>query len=178
MFAAYLALFALAPGAPPPGAKPSTAEPPAQAAAQQLTFEPKTKVDGETLQVILGQRATFSLDPKGALKIEKVEDGQLAVAHPAGKVKETFEKPETGFVAAALDGSAEKKATSLKIWNATDKPLEYRAVALVMRGQTLVPVPVQTCAIAPGGVRVETWPRPILAVGLARFKPAILATCK
>jgi hypothetical protein len=157
---------------PPKGAKPPAAAPAAEAAAKQFTFEPKTLVDGETLQVILGQRAVFGVDGKGAPVIEKVEEGKLATAHPEGQAKETFEAPESGRVAAALDGSAEKKATFLKVWNGTGDTLEYRAVALVLRGDKLTPVPVATCPVGPGAVRIESWPAPIVAVGLARFKPA------
>jgi hypothetical protein len=165
----------------PPAAKPPASAPAAQAAAKQLTFEPKTKVDGETLQVVLGQRAVFGVDGKGHPVIDKVEEGQLAAAHPAGKVTETFEAPESGRIAAALDGSAEKRATVLKIWNNTGDALEYRAIALVLRGDKLTPAPVKVCAVAPGAIRTETWPAPIVAVGLARFKPAsagAAAACK
>ena len=165
----------------PPAARPMKAAPAAQAAAKQLTFEPKTKVDGETLQVILGQRAVFGVDGRGQPVIEKVEEGQLAAAHAAGKVVEKFEAPESGRVAAALDGSAEKRATVLKIWNNTGDALEYRAIALVLRGDKLTPAPVKVCAVGPGAVRTETWPAPIVAVGLARFKPAsagAVAACK
>lgn len=157
---------------PPPGAKPTKAAPAAQAATKALTFEPKTMVDGETLQVILGQRAVFGIDGKGLPVIEKVEEGQLVDAHPAGKAKETFVAPESGLVAAAVDGSAENRATYLKVWNGTGDPLEYRAVALVLRGDKLSPVPVTPCPIPPGQVRTESWPAPIVAVGLARFKTA------
>jgi hypothetical protein len=153
-------------------AAPSKAAPAAEAAAKQLTFEPKTKVDGETLQVILGQRAVFGVDGKGKPVIEKVEDGQLAAAHAAGKVVEKFEKPPTGLVAAAVDGSAEKRATFLKVWNGTGDTIEYRAIALVLRQNKLTPVPVASCPVAPGAVRTESWPAPIVAVGLARFKTA------
>ena len=108
----------------PPAAKAPNAAPSAEAAAKQLSFEPKTKVDGETLQVILGQRAVFGVDGKGHPVIEKVEEGQLAAAHPVGKVTETFEAPPTGLMAAAVDGSAEKRATVLKVWNGTGDTIE------------------------------------------------------
>lgn len=181
MLAAALALFLAAqapvtqPGEvkPPPGAKAPASEPAAQAAAKQLTFEPKTLVDGETLQVILGQRAVFGVDGKGKPVIEKVEEGQLVDAHPPGKAKETFLAPESGQFAAAVDGSAENRATYLKVWNGTGDAIEYRAMGLVMnKDGKLAPAPLPTCPVAAGAVRTESWPRPIVAVGLARFKSA------
>jgi hypothetical protein len=167
---------------PPKGAAPSKASPPAKAAGQSLSFQPKTLVEGQTLQVILGQRAVFTLGDNGRPFIEKVEEGKLAAAHAAGKATETFEAPGQGLVAAALDGSAEKRATVLKVWNGRSEPLDFRAVALVMHaGKTLKPTPVPICAVPPGQVKTYTWPAPIVAVGLARFtsKPDDVAgACK
>ena len=146
---------------------------PAAAAPTTMAFQPKTYVDGAILQVILGERALFRLDDGGQPVLDSVEKGQLAVAHPDGAVTEAFKPPPDGEVAVALDGSAEKKATSLKIWNGTSEPIEYRAIVLVLKqGQTLQAMPVPTCPVAPGHVRLETWPAPIVAVGLSRFKPA------
>jgi hypothetical protein len=161
---------------PPAGAKATRAAPAAEAAAKQLTFQPKTLVDGETLQVILGQRAVFHIADNGKPVIDKVEEGQLAAAHPDGVAKETFAAPDSGLLAAAVDGSAEKRATVLKLWNGTDKAVEYRAMALVLRKDKLTAVPVKVCAVAAGAVHTETWPAPIVAVGLARFKPAAAGT--
>jgi hypothetical protein len=140
-----------------------------------MPFQPKTFVDGSILQVILGERAIIRLDDSGMPVLDSVEKGQLAVAHPDGAVTESFKPPPQGLIAAALDGSAEKKATSLKIWNGTGHPIEYRAIVLVLHGQTLHAMPVPTCPVAAGHVRLETWPAPIVAVGLSRFKPATKA---
>jgi hypothetical protein len=166
------AILALALAAQTPAAKgvtPSKAAPGPKAAAQSLPFQPKTMVDGETLQVILGQRAVFTVGDNGRPALEKVEEGKLAEAHPTGQVKESFKAPGQGLVAAALDGSAEKKATTLKVWNGGGQPLDFRAVALVLRGQKLTPMPVNICAVPAGQVRSQSWPAPIVAVGLARF---------
>jgi hypothetical protein len=153
--------------------KPATkASPAAAAAGKTLAFDPKTKVDGETLQLILGQRAAFRLGDKGEPVLDAAQDGRLAAAHPDGQVQETFQPPEKGTLAVALDGSAEKRATFLKVWNGLDHPVEYRAIVLVLRGQTLTPVPVAVCPVAAGGVSTQSWPAPIVAVGLARFKAA------
>lgn len=161
------ALAALAVDAAPPAKAP--AQP-----AKPLTFTPKTLVDGETLQVVLGQRAVFQLDDRNLPVLLKVEEGKLAAAHPAGKVTETFAPPAEGQIAAALDGSAEKRATVLKIWNRTGKPLDYRAMALIMGKDKLTATPAPaTCAVRPRSVHIETWPAPIVAVGLGRFQETV-----
>lgn len=172
MFASVLSVLALAAAQPAGAAAPKT-PPKAAPAAKQLTFEPKTKVDGESLQVIHGQRAVFRVGNKGWPVIATVEDGQLAAAHATGAVTEKFEPPGKGLVAAALDGSPEKRASFLKIWNGTAEPLEYRGMALVMlKDSRLRPMPMVGCPIPPGAVRVEAFPAPIAAVSLARFKTA------
>lgn len=155
------------------------ASPAAVAAAKSLTIEQKTMVLGETLQIMLGQRALFRLDDKGLPVLDKVEDGQLAAAHPDGTVTEAFEPPPEGQIAIALDGSAEARATILKVWNQTEKAIDYRAIALVMNQGKVTPTPAPVCGVAAGGVRTETWRRPVVAVGLGRFKPAeTIKDCK
>jgi hypothetical protein len=153
----------------------AAAAPPAAAPPKTVRFDPKTQVDGAVLQVIFGERALFRLDDGGLPVLDSVEKGKLAAAHPPGAVAETYAAPGPDLVAAALDGSAERKASVLKIWNHTGKPLEYSAHVLVLDGETLHPVAVTTCPVPAGGVRTETWPAPIVAVGLARFKPASAA---
>lgn len=145
----------------PPGAKSA------------LEFDPKTKVDGPALQVILGERAVFRIDEAGMPKLDSVEAGKLVAAHPAGAVSETFTSPGAGRLAAALDGSAERRATALKVWNGLDYPVDYSAVALTLRnGETLTPTRVTVCAVKPGETRTEVWPAPVVAVGLMGFKRA------
>ncbi len=160
---------------PVPGLDDATVaiQPDAQSApaAKALTVEPKTVVQGETLQVVLGQRAVFRLDDKGLPVLEAVEDGKLAAAHPDGAVTETFEPPAAGQIAVALDGSAEARATLLKVWNQTDRAIDYRAIALVMIQGKVTPTPAPVCAVPAGEVRTETWRRPVVAVGLGRFQP-------
>jgi hypothetical protein len=162
----------------------ASAQPTANAAPapapKSVPFEPKTQVDGPVLQVIFGERALFRLDDGGMPVLDAVEKGKLAIAHPAGTVAETYAAPGPGMLAAAVDGSAETKATTLKVWNRLDHAVEYGAVVLVLQGGSLHPVPVPTCPVPAGGVRTETWPAPIVAVGLARFKTAskaALARC-
>lgn len=161
--------------APLPKAADKQAAAPA-AVAKSLTVEQKTAVQGETLQVMLGQRALFRLDDKGLPVLDKVEDGKLAAAHPEGTVTETFEPPPGGQIAIALDGSAEARATILKVWNQTGKPVDYSAIALVLSQGKVTPTPAPVCAVPSGGVRTEVWRRPIVAVGVARFKTAAPTT--
>jgi hypothetical protein len=146
-----------------------------EAAPPSLAFDPHTQTDGETLQVILGQQATFRLDDHGQPVLDAVADGRLADAHPEGTVAETFTAPKHGLLAAALDGSAEKRVSVLKVWNGLDHPVELRVIGLVLRSDVLTPVPLAICPIPPGGVGAQSWPAPIVAVGLARFKTATKA---
>jgi hypothetical protein len=162
----------------PPAAEPvaeGKTAPAAVAAAKALTVEQKTLVQGGTLQVVLGQRALFRLDDKGLPVLDKVEEGQLAAAHSEGAVTETFAPPPKGQIAIALDGSAEARATILKVWNETAKALDYSAIALVMIKGKVTPTPAPVCAVPPRSVRTETWPRPVVAVGLLRFREAAAA---
>ena len=167
---------------PPAGSRPvdeKKTAPAAVAATKALTVEQKTLVQGGTLQVVLGQRALFRLDDKGQPVLAKVEEGKLAAAHPAGEVTETFEPPPEGQIAVALDGSAEVRTTILKVWNQTGKPLDYGAIALVMRQGKVTPTAAPVCAVPPHAVRTETWTRPVVAVGLMRFKqPAAAKACE
>jgi len=166
---------------PPAGSKPvdeRKVAPAAVAATKALTVEQRTLVQGGTLQIVLGQRALFRLDSKGLPVLDKVEEGQLAAAHPEGAVTETFEPPPNGQIAVALDGSAEARATILKVWNETEKAVDYAAIALVMRQGKVAPTPAPVCAVPPRSVRTETWRRPVVAVGLTRFKqPATAKPC-
>ena len=141
-------------------------------ASKTVPFDPKTQVDGPVLQVIFGERALFRVDDGGLPVLDAVQKGTIAAAHPPGAALESFTAPGPGLLAAALDGSAETHTTVLKVWNHTGQALEYSAHALVLQNQVLHPVAVTPCPVPAGGVRVETWPAPIVAVGLTRFKPA------
>ena len=159
---------------------PAAASPPQVQAPKSLKFEPRTQVDGAVLQVIFGERALFRLDNAGQPVLDSVEKGQLAAAHAAGAATETYAAPAPGLIAAALDGSAEKQASVLKVWNRLPHAVEYRVIVLVLHGQSLTPMAVPSCPVPAGGVRMETWPAPVVAVGLSRFKPATkeaLARC-
>jgi len=144
-------------------------QPPAEPAAAG-GFSGKTEiVPGPALQVVFGERAVFHLDDKGEPVLDSVEKGQLAMAHPAGEVKETFEAPGAGKLAIALDGSPQKKASYLKIWNGLDHAVLYRAGVLAYAAGALKPITVKVCAAPAGGTNSQTWPAPIAAVAVASF---------
>jgi hypothetical protein len=156
------------------------AQPPAGSTAQVaggLSFSGKTEmVDGPALQIVFGERALFHLDAKGAPVLDGVEKGQLAMAHPAGTAKEAFQAPGPGKLAIALDGSPEKKASYLKIWNGLDHPVLYRAGVLAYVDGVLKPVNVKVCAAPGSGTNSMTWPAPVAAAVVANFKAAPSAT--
>jgi hypothetical protein len=138
-----------------------------------LAFSNKTEiVDGPALQLVFGERAVFHLDAKGAPVLDSVEKGRLAMAHPAGEVKDTFEAPGGGKLAMALDGSPEKKASYLKIWNGLDHPVIYHAGVLALIDGVLKPTTVKVCAVPAGGTTSMTWPTPVAAVVAANFSAA------
>lgn len=151
------------------------AAPAASPPAKSFDVQARTMIQGETLQVVLGQRAIFHLDDKGLPVLDRVETGKLAEAHPEGEVTESFEPPGDGQIAVALDGSAEKRASVLKIWNATGKALDYAAIALIPRQGQISPEPAPVCDVSAQSLRTQIWPRPVLAVGLMRFKPIDVA---
>lgn len=154
------------------GPAPAAARPATEAAVKGY-FDPKTKiVEGPALQVVFGERAVFHLNENGEPVLDRVEKGKLAVAHPPGAAKESFTKPAAGKLAVALDGSAEKKASYLKIWNGLDYPVAYRAGVLVLVKGKLAPFAAKVCAVPAGGTTYETWPRPVVAVAVASFAKA------
>ena len=138
-------------------------------------FDPSTKVDGQVLQVLFGERAVFTLGADLAPVLVAAEKGQLAVAHPEGTATETFTKPEPGQLAVALDGSAEKQASYLRIWNSLDYPVAYQVILVTLRGGKLVARPGKACAAPAKGARYEIWPQPVVAVALSKFSRAASA---
>ena len=161
---------------PPPVADTPVADKPVAdtpVADAGLAFSRKTEiVEGPALQVVFGERAVFHLDDKGAPVLDEVQQGPLAMAHPAGQTKETFAPPGAGQLAVALDGSPEKRASYLKIWNGLDHPVLYHAGVLAYVGGALKPMTVKVCAAPGGGTTSITWPMPIAAVVVANFSAA------
>lgn len=182
-----LALAAAQPAAAPPDGvsqRPSAStepealksETPAQT-ADAPAFDPVTKVDGKFVQIVKGARAVLHLDGKQMPILDKAETGPLAAAHPIGEAKEAFGDLAKGQLAFAVDGSAEKRASYLKVWNKLDYPVAYRAIILVLQpGGKTAPFPVRTCAVAPGATDLLTWPRPVLAVAVTDITKAAKAT--
>lgn len=175
--AAAIAALLIAPQASRAEAAPISSDP---IVAGGGVFSAKTEmVAGPALQVVFGERAVFHLDAKGEPVLDSVEKGPLAMAHPTGEVKESFAAPGAGKLAIALDGSPQKKASYLKIWNGLDHPVLYRAGVLAYEGGVLKPVTVRVCAAPAGGVNSQTWPAPIAAVVVANFSVAANDTaCK
>lgn len=165
--ALFAAAIALAPAAF------AAEEAPAADAKADVAFSGKTEmVDGPALQVVFGERAVFHLDDKGEPVLDEVQKGQLAMAHPAGTAKESFAAPGPGKLAIAIDGSAEKQASYLKIWNGLDHPVIYHAGVLAFVKGKLTPVTVKVCAAPAGGVNDQTWPMPVQAIAVANFTTA------
>lgn len=156
--------------APPAAANAPAADAPTEGG---LAFSHKTEiVEGPALQVVFGERAVFHLNDKGEPVLDEVQKGELAMAHPAGTVKEAFAAPGDGKLAIALDGSPEKKASYLKIWNGLDHPVLYHAGVLAYVGGELKPVSVKVCAAPASGTNSMTWPMPIAAAVVANFSVA------
>lgn len=154
-----------------PAARAQDAAP--SAAAPEIEPPHKTEmVDGPALQIVFGDRAVFHLDDKGAPVLDDVQKGPIAIAHPTGEVKETFQPPGPGKLAIAVDGSAAKQASYLKIWNGLDHPVIYHAGVLAVVKGKLKPITVKVCAAPAGGTNEQTWPLPIAAVAVANFSPA------
>lgn len=150
----------------------TNAAPPEAPVEDGLAFSKKTEmVDGPALQVVFGERAVFRLDGAAPV-LESVEKGALSVAHPAGAVQESFAPPAAGQLAVALDGSPEKQASYLKIWNGLDHAVLYRAGVLAYVDGKLTPITVKVCAAPAGGTNVQTWPMPVAAVVVANFSAA------
>lgn len=155
------------------------AEEAAPAAGGGVIFSKKTEiVPGPALQVVFGERAVFHLDASGAPVLDEVQKGPLAMAHPAGAAKETFAAPGAGKLAVALDGSPEKGASYLKLWNGLDHPVIYHAGVLAFVGGALTPQTVKVCAAPAASTASMTWPNPVAAVVVANFsKPASATAC-
>lgn len=148
-------------------------ESPAPTVAGGLAFSKKTEtVEGPALQVVFGERAVFHLDDGGQPVLEEAQKGPLAMAHPAGSVKEIFEPPGAGKLAIALDGSPEKRASYLKIWNGLDHPVLFKAGVLAYVDGALKPMSVKVCATPAGKTNSLTWPMPIAAAVVASFTAA------
>ena len=114
-------------------------KPPANliAALEAAGLDPRTKVEGGSVQVVLGQRAVFHLDADGKPVLNDVEAGRvdLATANGAG---ETYKGPGVGKLAFALDSSPEKRQSIMKVWNGLARPVAYEVeITALRRGQLM-----------------------------------------
>lgn len=175
---AALALASAAQAESPEAAAP---KPPAKLieALKAAGLDPRTKVEGGSVQVMLGQRAVFHLDGEGAPVLSEVEAGRIDLATPDGE-GETYKGPGAGKLAVALDASPEKRQSIMKVWNGLSRPVAYEAEVAAVRGGQLMKRMVSICTVPAGGVTHEVWPDPIVSVTLSKFAetPADKFTCQ
>ncbi|HQT53022.1 MAG TPA: hypothetical protein PKX06_05995 [Phenylobacterium sp.] len=161
-----------APAAVPPlagGPAPAAAAPKKPATLVEALiaagFDPHTKLIGDSVQVMSGQRAVLAV---GGAKpvLEAVETGHVDMAVPDG-TPDTYKAVAPGKVAFAVDGSAAKKQSFLKIWNGLPHAVSYEAELTAIRGGKLAKRKAQVCAVPGGGTNYEMWSDPIIAVTLS-----------
>jgi hypothetical protein len=142
-------------------------------------LDPETKVTDGKVQVMLGQRAIIRLQPGGAPTLEEVETGRLAAALAEGEA-ETYKGVPANRMAFALDASAQKRQSIMKVWNGLTVPVAFEAEIAAVRQGKLMRRMTSVCAVAAGGTNLETWPDPIVAITIQKFAPpaADTPTCK
>ena len=182
---------------------PARAQPPASAAAPALAggpaaaksgkparpptlvtaliaagLDPHTKLIGDSVQVMYGQRATLHIDA-GKPVLDAVEIGRIDMALPDG-TPDTYKALPAGRLAFAVDSSPQKKQSFLKIWNGLPTPIGYEVEITALRGPQLAKRKVQVCAVPGGGTTYEVWSDPVIAVTLSKISEAAddKITCK
>ena len=164
---------AAGPAAPRPARPPGLVE-----ALIAAGFDPHTKLIGDTVQVMSGQRATLAVGgPK--LVLDTVQTGHVDMALPDG-APDTYKPVAPGKVAFAVDGSAAKKQSFLKIWNGLPHAVSYEAELTAIRSGKLAKRKAQVCAVPGGGTNYEMWSDPVIAVTLSKVAeiPDDKITCK
>lgn len=136
-------------------------------ALQAAGLDPRTKVEGEAVQVMTGQRAVIRLDEAGRPSLDDVEAGRIGKAVADGK--ETYKGAGAGKLAFALDASVEKRQSILKIWNGLTRPVAYEAEITALRGGKLMKKMSTICTVPAGAVGYEVWPDPVISVTLSKF---------
>lgn len=136
-------------------------------ALQAAGLDPRTKVEGEAVQVMTGQRAVIRLDEAGRPALDDVEAGRIGKAVADGK--ETYKGAGAGKLAFALDASVEKRQSILKIWNGLTRPVAYEAEITALRGGKLMKKMSTICTVPAGAVGYEVWPDPVISVTLSKF---------
>ncbi|WP_332773971.1 hypothetical protein [Phenylobacterium sp.] len=130
-------------------------------------FDPKTKVEGGSVQVMQGQRALFHLDAKAGPALDGVDMGKLGAAQPEGQA-ETYKGSGAGRIGLALDASPAKKQSYMKVWNGLAAPVIFELELAAIRKGQLMRRKVEGCAVPAGGVHGQSWPDPIIAVTVSK----------
>lgn len=145
-------------------------KPPANlvAALEAAGLDPRTKIEGGSVQVMLGQRAVFHLDDEGKPVLNEVEAGRVDLATP-NDAGETYKGPGVGKLAFALDSSPQKRQSIMKVWNGLTRPVAYEAEITAVRGGQLMKRMATICTVPAGGATHEVWPDPIVSVTVSKF---------
>ena len=160
-----------------PEAKPAAGD--MVEALEAAGLDPETKVEDGKVQVMLQQRAIVRLLPGGAPALEDVEAGRLGAALAEGE-GETNKGVPANRMAFALDASAAKRQSVMKVWNGLTVPVAFEAEITAIRQGQLMRRMTSACAVPAGGTSLETWPDPVVAVTIQKFAPpaADTPTCK
>lgn len=162
MIAGLLAALALAAAQEAPPAAPE--QPSLLKALEAAGLDPKTKVDGQAVQVMYGQRAVLRFDGKQPV-LDQVEIGRIDRATAPNDPK-VYKGVRPNRLAFALDASSQKRVSMLKVWNGLTQPVAFEAEIVALRGGQLMKKKAPVCAVAAGGAAYETWPDPIIAITL------------
>lgn len=165
MIAGLLVSLALVTAQEAPAAPAAGAEQPSLLKALEAAgLDPKTKVDGQAVQVMYGQRAVLRFDDKAPV-LDLVEMGRVDRATTPADPK-IYKGVRPNRLAFAVDASPQKRVSVLKVWNGLTRPVAFEAEIVALRGGQLMKKKAPVCAVAAGGAAYETWPDPIIAVTL------------
>lgn len=160
-----------APAEPAPVETPPPAEPAKpRSLIEALTaagFDPRTKIEAASVQVVQGQRALFHLDARAGPVLDGVETGKLGAALPEGQA-ETYKGSGAGRIGLALDASPERKQSYMKVWNGLAAPVTFELELSAIRKGQLMRRKLEGCAVPAGGVHGQSWPDPIIAVTVSK----------
>lgn len=141
-------------------------------------FDPHTKLAGESVQVMSGQRAVLDIE-SGKPVLEAVETGHVDMALPDG-APDSYKPLADGKVAFAVDGSAARKQSFLKVWNGRPHAVGYLAEITALHEGKLARRMAQVCAVPGGSTNYEMWSDPVIAVTLSKIAeiPDDKITCR
>lgn len=177
MIAALVALLALAapedtPATPPP-------EPPFLKALEAAGLDPKTKLEGGALQVMVGQRAILGFDAAKHPALLDVEAGRIEQGAKAGD-PEIWKGVGPNRLGLALDASPQKRLSMIKVWNGMTYPVAFDVEIVALRKGQLMRKKEPICAVSAGGAAYQSWPDPVIAVTVSSLgePPADTPACK